>query len=172
MDQLNRRVVILAEKIYEDLELWYPLLRLKEAGATVVVAGKKQGEVYESKHGYPVKADVSVESVDPAEVDAVIIPGGYSPDHMRRHPPFVELVRKVHESGSVVAFICHGGWVPASAGILHGKKATGFYSIKDDLENAGAVWEDKSVVRDGNLISSRNPGDLPDFCRTIIDALS
>ncbi len=114
-------MVILAEKIYEDLELWYPLLRLKEAGASVVVAGKSKGDVYESKHGYPVTADVSVASVDPAKVDAVIIPGGYSPDHMRRHPPFVELVRNVNEQGGIVAFICHGGWVPASAGILKGK---------------------------------------------------
>ncbi len=166
----GKRVALLVENIYEDLEFWYPYYRLKEAGAEVVVVGSG-AETYQSKHGYPAKADTSADKVSAAEFDAVVIPGGYAPDHMRRHPAMVKLVREAVEQGKVVAAICHAGWMLASAGVLRGRTVTGFFSIKDDLINAGANYVDKEVVRDGNIITSRFPADLPAFMREIIAAL-
>jgi protease I len=167
----GKKVAILVEKLYEDLELWYPLYRLREAGAEVHVVGPHTGS-FESKHGYPVKADLAAGEVRAADFDAVIIPGGYAPDHMRRHQAMVELVRASAQQGKVVAAICHGGWMLASAGVLAGKKVTGFRAIRDDLVHAGAQYLDQAVVRDGNLVTSRVPDDLPVFCRTIIAALT
>jgi len=170
--ELNgKRVGILAENHYEDLELWYPLLRLRETGAMVVVIGMKGVETYHSKHGYPVKPDVVAEETAAADLDAIVVPGGYAPDYIRRHPAMLALVKGVYDKGGVVAFICHAGWVPISAGIVAGKTVTSVSSIKDDLVNAGAKWVDQEVVQDGNLISSRGISDLPAFCRTIIAAL-
>lgn len=171
MELNNKRIVILAEDQYEDLELCYPSLRMREAGADVCVIAPEAGKTYTGKHGYPTVSDATPADVDPATVDALIVPGGYAPDLMRRHEEMVELVRDVDAAGGLVAFICHGGWVPISAGILKGRKATSFFAIRDDMVNAGADWVDKEVVLDGNLISSRTPDDLPAFCRTIIDAL-
>ncbi|MDI6852362.1 MAG: type 1 glutamine amidotransferase domain-containing protein [Deltaproteobacteria bacterium] len=167
----GKKVAILAETLYEDLELWYPLLRLKEAGAEVTVVGSGSAETYTSKHGYPVKPDKTAKQVKAADFDAVIVPGGYAPDHMRRYPEMVKLVKDAFDQGKVVASICHGPWVLASAGILKGKTVTSFFSIRDDLTHAGAKVVDQEVVVDGNLITSRNPDDLPAFCRAIIAAL-
>lgn len=166
----GKRIAILVADMYEDMELWYPYYRMQEAGATVAILGPSRGH-YESKHGYPAEEDMPVTEASPADFDAVLIPGGYAPDHMRRHRPMVEFVKAMHEAGKIVAFICHAGWVPASAGIVSGRKVTSFFSIKDDMVNAGADWVDEEVVRDGNLISSRTPDDLPAYCRTIIAAL-
>jgi protease I len=171
MELEGKRIAILAEDLYQELELWYPLLRMREAGASVRVVGMPGAGEYQSKHGYPVKVDVAADEVTADDFDAVIIPGGYAPDRMRRHPPMLDLVRGLFERGGVVAFICHAGWVPISAGILKGKRVTSFSAIKDDMVNAGADWVDAEVVQDGNLISSRTPADLPAFCRTIIAAL-
>ncbi len=168
----GKRIAVLAEELFEDLELWYPLIRMREAGADVTVVGTSENATYHGKHGLPVKADVASKDVAPEDFDAVIIPGGYAPDQMRRHQATLDLVLGVFERGGVVAMICHAGWVPISAGIIKGKRATSFFAIKDDMINAGAIWEDKAVVRDGNLISSRTPDDLPVFCRAIIDALA
>lgn len=165
------RVAILAETLYEDLELWYPFYRLREAGADVFLVGSGSATVYQSKHGYPVTVDAEAETVSASQFDAVVIPGGYAPDHMRRHPAMVDLVREAHEQGLVVAAICHAGWMLASANVLRGRTATSFRSIKDDLVNAGAHWVDREVVRDGTLITSRTPADLPAFMRAIIAAL-
>jgi protease I len=167
----GKRIAILAEDQYEDLELLYPLLRMKEAGAEVSVIGMPGVDVYHSKHGYPAQVDVAASQVSADDFDAIIIPGGYAPDRMRRHPPMLDLVRGIYNKGGVVAMICHAGWVPISAGIVKGKRVTSVSAIKDDLINAGAEWEDREVVQDGNLISSRGPADLPAFCRTIIGAL-
>ena len=172
MTQNRKHIVILAEDQYEDQELWYPLLRFQEAGATVTVIGPEAGKEYTSKHGYPVTAGATPCDADPEHIDALIVPGGYAPDRIRRHEDMVQLVKKTHDRGGIIAFICHGGWVPISAGILRGRKATSFSAIKDDMVNAGADWHDKPVIRDGNLISSRTPADLPVFCKTIMDALT
>ncbi len=172
MGSLNgKRILFLAEDMYEDLELWYPKIRLTEEGAATVVAAPEV-KVYRGKNGYPIKADISVNDVRTKEFDAMVIPGGYAPDKLRRYPRVLELTREIHADHKPVAFICHAGWVPISAKILNGKRATSVKAIKDDMENAGVIWEDKSVVVDGNLISSRTPEDLPDFCRAIIKALA
>lgn len=168
----GRRIAILAEDHYEDLELLYPLLRMREAGAEVIIVGMPGVEEYHSKHGYPASVDLAANRASAEDFDAVIIPGGYAPDRMRRHPPMLDLVSGVFERGGVVAFICHAGWVPISAGIVEGKRVTSVSAIKDDLSNAGAEWVDQEVVQDGNLISSRGPSDLPAFCRAIIQALA
>ncbi len=165
------RVAILAETLYEDLELWYPYYRLREAGADVFVVGSGSAETYQSKHGYPVTVDAEADTVTASQFDAIIIPGGYSPDHMRRHPAMVKLVREAYEQHKIVAAICHAGWMLASANVVRGRTATSFRSIKDDMVNAGAIWVDREVVRDDNLVTSRTPADLPAFMRTIITAL-
>jgi protease I len=172
MELKGKRVAVLAENLYQELELWYPLLRLREAGAETFVVGTGSAERYESKHGYPVAVDVAAGDVSADEVDAVVVPGGYAPDRMRRYPAVLDLVRGAFEQGKVVAAICHAGWVLASAGVLEGKRATCVYAIKDDVINAGATYVDEEVVVDGNLITSRTPSDLPAFCRAIIAALS
>jgi len=171
MELKGKRVAVLAENMYQELELWYPLLRLREAGAETFVVGTGSDGTYKSKNGYPVQVDVTADQVSAADVDAVVIPGGYAPDLMRRYPAMVNLVREAFEQGKVVAAICHAGWMLASAGVVQGKEATCFFAIKDDLVNAGATYVDAEVVRDGNLITSRVPSDLPAFCRTIIEAL-
>jgi protease I len=171
MELVNKRIAILAEDNYEDLELWYPLLRMREAGAEVSVVGMTGVDAYHSKHGYPVKVTVAASAAVEIDFDAVIIPGGYAPDRMRRHPPMLDLVRRTFQRGGLVAMICHAGWVPISAGIIEGKKVTSTPAIKDDLINAGAQWIDLEAVQDGNLISSRGPEDLPAFCQAIIAAL-
>jgi protease I len=167
----GKRVAVLVEDQYEDQELWYPLLRLREAGAETVVVGPEAGRTYESKHGYPAKADVAAAGVSGADFDAVIIPGGYAPDRMRRHEAMVRLVRDACQAGRLVAAICHAGWMLASADVLRGRTVTGFFAIRDDLVNAGASYVDREVVRDGNLVTSRTPADLPAFCREIVGAL-
>jgi protease I len=171
MELERKRIAILAENNYHELELWYPLLRMREAGATVTVVGMPGVDEYKSKLGYPVKVNVAAEAVSANDFDAIIIPGGYAPDLMRRHKPMLDLVRSMFEQGKLVAYICHAGWVPVSAGILKGKRATCLPAIKDDVINAGAIYVDEEAVRDGNLISSRSPDDLPAFCRAIIAAL-
>lgn len=172
MDLQGTRVAVLAEEIYEDLELWYPVLRLREAGAEVKIVGPKAGETYKSKHGYPAKADLAMDEVNAADFEGLVIPGGYAPDRMRRHPAMLSFVRAMHEARKPVAFICHAGWVPISAGIVRGRTVTSVSAIKDDLVNAGARWIDQEVVVDGNLISSRTPPDLPAFCRELIKVLA
>ena len=167
----GKRAVVLVEKFYEDLELWYPVLRLREAGCEVQIVGPKAGETYTSKHGYPAKADVAASDVKPADLDAVIIPGGYSPDHMRRCHAMVDLVTQAAQMGKVVAAICHGPWMLCSARCLSGRKVTGFLSIRDDVVNAGGVWQDAPCVRDGNIVTSRTPDDLPAFMQGIFVAL-
>jgi protease I len=166
------RVAVLVEDLYENLELWYPVLRLREEGAQVFVVGPKAGETYKSKEGYPAKADKSAEEISADEIDAVIVPGGYAPDRMRRHEAMVKLVREAAQKGKIVAAICHGGWMLAEADVVRGRTVTSFFAIKTDLINAGANWVDKEVVRDGNIITSRVPSDLLAFMRTIIEALA
>ncbi len=171
MELTDKRIAILAEDMYQELELWYPLLRMREAGAEVTVVGMPSVQEYHSKLGYPVKVDAAATALSASDFDAVIIPGCYAPDRMRRHQLMLDLVRGIFERGGVVAAICHAAWVPISAGIMKGKRATCFFAVKDDVINAGATYVDAEVVQDGNLITSRVPSDLPAFCRTIIAAL-
>lgn len=171
MELKGKKVAILVEEIFNDLEFWYPYYRLKEAGAEVVVVGSGSAQVFTGKSGSQAEPDTSAEKISAEDFDGVIIPGGYAPDHMRRYPAMVKMVRDSFEAGKVVAAICHGGWMLASAKILKGRIVTSFFSIKDDLVHAGATFVDKKVVVDGKLITSRKPGDLPAFMKAVIQAL-
>jgi len=168
----GKRVAILAENLYQEMELWVPYYRLREEGADVRVVGTGGAKEYTSKHGYPVTVDLQAEQVNAVEFDAVVIPGGYAPDLMRRSEAMVRLVREAVRQGKVVAAICHAGWMLCSADVLRGRTATSFPSIKDDLIHAGARWVDQEVVVDGHLITSRKPQDLPAFCRELVQALA
>ena len=172
MSLKGKRVAVLAENLYDDRELWYPLIRLREEEAEVRVVAPAKGATYKSKNGLEVVSDLAAAEADAGAFDAVIIPGGYSPDLMRRTPAMVEFVKTANAQGKVVAAICHAGWMLVSAGALKGKTVTSFFSIKDDVVAAGAEWVDREVVRDGNLITSRSPNDLPAFCKAIIAALA
>ena len=171
MKLAGKRAVVLAENDYNDLELWYPLLRLREAGMETQVVGTGSAVKYTSKYGFPVDVAASADKVNAKDVDVVVVPGGYAPDRLRRYPAVLKLVREAFEQGKVVAAICHAGWVLVSAGILKGRKLTSVAAIKDDMVNAGATWVDQEVVRDGNLITSRKPEDLPAFMEAILLAL-
>ena len=160
--------VVLAENVYECLELQYPRLRLIEAGFDVKIIAPEKHAVYESKDGYPVKSDGTFTDVDPQEIEVLIIPGGFAPDKLRRYPGCKHLVSSAYNAGAVVGFICHGGWVPISAKIVKGKKLTSVGAIRDDLENAGAHWVDEPVVVDGRMVSAQVPKDLPEFMVQIL----
>lgn len=167
----GRRLLMFVDDVYEDLELWYPKLRMIEAGAQVVVAGPEAERKYQGKHGYPCLSDAAIRDMAAADFDGVIVPGGFMPDKLRRDPKVLDLVRQFAAVGKLVAAICHGGWIPISAGVYRGVRVTGSPGIKDDLINAGAKWEDAAVVVDRHFVSSRKPDDLPDFCREIINVL-
>jgi protease I len=170
MTLTGKSVLFFAGPLYEDLELWYPKIRLEEEGATTTVAGLGD-KAYQGKRGYPLTVDTSVDAVSASAFDGLVIPGGFAPDQMRRSEKVLQLTREIFQAGKPIAFICHAGWVPISAKILKGKRATSVRAIKDDMENAGVLWEDAPVVVDRNLISSRTPADLPQFCRALITAL-
>jgi protease I len=171
MDLIGKRVAVLVADRYEDIEFWYPYYRMKEAGAEVSILGPDFGpEEVHSKYGHPAKIEMRAKDANPDDFDAVIIPGGYAPDLLRRCSSSLKFVRTLAETGKVTAAICHAGWVLISAGVIKGKRATSFFSIKDDMVNAGAKWTDEEVVVDANIITSRKPEDLPAFCREIIRA--
>lgn len=167
----GKRLAILAENDYEDMELQYPLYRMREAGAEVVIVGTGSAPEYKGKNGMPIKVDKTASDVAAIDFDGVIIPGGWAPDRMRRYPEVLKFVRDISDTGKLVAAICHAGWVLISADLLKGKTVTCFPNIRDDVMNAGARYVDQEVVRDGNLITSRTPRDLPAFCKEIIAAL-
>ncbi len=171
MNLKGKRVAMLVEQQYEELEVWYPVYRLREAGCEVHLVGGEAGKVYPSKHGYPAKADVAADAVQASQYDAVIAPGGFAPDYIRRHAAMIQLVQQVYDAGKPVAAICHGPWVFCSTKILKGRKVTSFPSIQDDLVNAGATWVDEEVCVDNNIITSRKPADLPAFTVAIIEAM-
>lgn len=170
MELKNMRAAVLVEQMYQEMEVWYPIYRLKEAGCQVTTVGPEAGQNYPSKLGYPVKSDKAARDVSADNFDILVIPGGYAPDHMRRCEPMIRLVSTMAEQGKVVAAICHGPWMLCSTQALKGKKATCFFAIKDDVINAGGKYVDAEVVRDGNLITSRKPDDLPAFMQSIIQA--
>lgn len=165
----GKKILAFIGDIYEDLELCYPRLRLIEAGAQFIMAGQESsGTRYLGKHGYPLTSDCQLADVSASDFDALIVPGGFMPDKLRRDAKVLSLVRDFAGAGKCVAAICHGGWIPISAGVYRGVRVTGSPGIKDDLVNAGAIWEDREVVVDRHFVSSRKPDDLPAFCREII----
>lgn len=173
MELAQKKIVILVDNFYQEMEVWYPIFRFQEAGATVITAGARAGEIYTSKLGYPVKSQVSYDDLKAADFDGVVAPGGYAPDHIRRHPKANQFVHDMDAAGKLVAAICHGPWVLCSAGgMLKGRRATSFFAIKDDVVNAGAHWVDAEVVTDRNLVTSRKPEDLSAFCKACIEVMA
>ena len=163
-------ILILVGPEYEDLEVWYPKLRLEEAGFTVKLAGLGE-PTYRGKHGYPCPVDGHVREFPADTLVGILAPGGWAPDKIRRDRDALRLVREVHEAGRMVATICHGPWILISAGIVRGRKLTSTVGIRDDVVNAGATWVDEAVCLDGNIISSRVPKDLPEFGKGMVELL-
>ena len=168
---MQKTILAFLDDVYEDLELWYPKLRLEEAGFATRLAAPEL-KPYSGKHGYPATADLRLAAARSDDFTGLLIPGGFMPDKLRRDPKVLSLTREFFEQGKLVAFICHGGWIPISAKILRGRRVTGSLGIKDDLENAGGIWVDQPVVVDGNLISSRTPKDLAPFANAMVEFLS
>jgi protease I len=168
MELEGKRVAVLIEDLFNEHEVLYPLYRLREAGARVRLVGTGRAEVYHGKSGLPLAEEVAARDLQAAELDAIVVPGGFAPDYLRRDPAVVRLVRELHADGRLVAAICHGGWLLCSADIAAGRLVTSFESIRDDLVHAGAGWVDEEVVVDGNLITSRRPEDLPAFMRAVV----
>ncbi len=167
----GQRVLAFTGDVYEDLELWYPKYRLIEAGCEVVVAGPEANQNYTGKNGYPCASDIAIRDAQSAGFDALLVPGGFMPDKLRRDPKVLDIVRAFNDASKPIAAICHGGWIPISAGVYRGATVTGSPGIKDDLVNAGATYLDQSVVVDRNHVTSRKPDDLPDFCRALIEVM-
>jgi protease I len=167
----GKRVIALVEAEYEDLELWYPVLRLREEGAQVVVAGLGAPS-YTGKYGLVAEPDANVDDLNMADFDGILVVGGWAPDKLRRSEKVLELVREADRDGKLLGVICHGGWVPASAGVLKGRTMTCTVGIKDDVMNAGATYVDEPVVVDGNLVTARRPPDLPAYGPALVEALS
>lgn len=172
MKLAGKKIAYLIEDGFEDLEFWVPLMRLREEGAQVTVVGTGSASQYTGKHCLKARPDLTAEQVSPADFDAVVVPGGWAPDKLRRYPAVLDLVRSVHQQGKIVAAICHAGWVLASAGIVKGRRVTGSSGIKDDMINAGATWVDEPALRDGNLVWGRVVEDIPAFCRELVQALA
>lgn len=165
------KIVNLVHKDFEDLELWYPVLRLREEGVSVVIAGEKAGKIYKGKNGVPAEADIGFHDLDPEKYDGILIPGGWAPDKLRREEKILKFIREINKQEKPIGEICHAGWVLISADILEGRKVTSTPAIKDDMKNAGAQWTDEPVVKDKNLVSSRRPPDLPIYMKTYIEVL-
>lgn len=167
---MSKTILAFLDDVYEDLELWYPKLRLEEAGISTRLAAPEL-KTYTGKHGYPATADLRLGDARSSDFAGLLIPGGFMPDKLRRDAKVLSLTREFFEQGKLVAFICHGGWIPISGKILRGRRVTGSRGIKDDLENAGGIWVDEPVVIDGNLVSSRTPRDLAPFARAMAEFL-
>lgn len=177
MNLTGKRVAVLIEQQYQELEVWYPVYRLREAGCEVVLVGPEAGKSYPSKLGYPAVADLAAKDAKADAIHAVVIPGGFAPDYIRRSEPMLKLVRDLFAQGKPVAAICHGPWVlcsvrlPPGESVLNGKKVTCFHSIRDDITNAGGTFVDQEVCIDGSIITSRKPDDLPAFVAAIIEQI-
>lgn len=167
----SKEILMFVDDVYEDLELWYPKYRLLEAGYRVLVAGPEAKKIYKAKHGYPCQSDVAISEINADDFVGLVIPGGFAPDQLRRNQKVLELTRQFHAQGKLLAHICHAGWIPISAGIIRGYRCTSTPGIKDDIMNAGGLWEDKALVIDRHMVSSRRPDDLPFFCQGILQVL-
>ena len=168
----NKKVIAILDHDFEDLELMYPVLRLREEGATVDLVGEEANKTYNGQKGIPATSDYAYTDIDPTEYDGILVPGGWAPDKMRRFPEVLEFIKVMDEAKKPIAQICHAGWVLISANILKGRKVTSTPGIKDDMTNAGATWVDEAVVVDDNIISSRRPPDLPPFAKAFADKLA
>ncbi|HAL00596.1 type 1 glutamine amidotransferase domain-containing protein [Exiguobacterium sp.] len=167
----GKRIIQVVSNDFEDLELWYPVHRLREEGAIVDIVGEKADETYIGKYGVPIKSNKTFDEINPSEYDAILVPGGWSPDLLRRFDSVLNMVRHFDQNKQPIGQICHAGWVLISAGILKGVNVTSTSGIKDDMTNAGAVWHDEAVVVDGHIVSSRRPPDLPDYMRAFIQVM-
>ncbi|SER36866.1 protease I [Gracilibacillus ureilyticus] len=168
----GKKVIALLEEDFEDLELWYPILRLREEGAQVDLVAKTAKHKYIGKYGVPAESDFSFTEVNPDDYDAILVPGGWAPDKLRRYREVLDMVRAMDKAKKPIGQICHAGWVLISAGILRGKKVTSTPGIKDDMTNAGSLWFDEAVVVDGHVVSSRRPPDLPQYMKSFADILA
>jgi protease I len=169
----GKTIGILVGPGYEELEFWVPYMRMQEEGAEVRVIGIKAGEIYTGKSGgLTVKSHTAAKEITADQLDALLVPGGWAPDKLRRDRNILQLVQNMNAQDKILGFICHAGWVAASAGICKGKRVTGSTGIKDDLENAGAIWVDEPALREGNLVWGRVVADIPDYCRELIAALA
>lgn len=169
----GKKIGILVGPGYEDLEFWVPLMRMQEEGAQVRVIGSRAGETHTSKSGgLTAESEIAAGEIVADQLDALLVPGGWAPDKLRRDESILQLVREMNAQGKILGFICHAGWVAASAGICEGKRVTGSTGIKDDMENAGASWADEPAFREENLVWGRVVADIPDFCRELVEALS
>lgn len=171
MDLDDRHVAVLVDKSFEDLEFWVPVMRLREEGADVTVAGRDADVTFTGKHGLTATTEVAARDLEVDDLDAVVVPGGWAPDKLRRDQGVLDLVRGMDAQDKILAFICHAGWVAISAGLLEGGRVTGSTGIKDDALNAGAEWIDEAAFRDGNLVWGRVVKDIPAFCHTLVSAL-
>jgi len=172
MKLTGKRIAYLVGPGFEDLEFWVPVMRLREEGASVTIIGLKAGEVYHGKNGLEARSETGIEDVRPEQFDALVIPGGWAPDRLRRYDSVKNFVRRINEANKIIGMICHAGLVGISAGIVKGHDATGSEGIKDDLINAGARWRDEPAFRSGNIVWGRVVPDIPDFCRELVAALS
>jgi protease I len=162
------RAAVMIGPLFEDVEATYPYYRLQEAGATVALIGTQADDTLTGKRGQELTTEQAAIDLDAGDVDVLVIAGGFGPDKLRTDQGVKRLVADMHAAGKPIAFICHAGWVPASAGIVDGRRVTSYPTIADDMRNAGAHWEDAEVVVDGNLVSSRRPEDLPAFMHALI----
>lgn len=167
----DQRVAVLVDKSFEDLEFWVPVMRLREEGADVLIAGRNADRTFTGKHGLTATTEVAAHDLDASALDATVVPGGWAPDKLRRDEGVISIVQEMNEQGKILAFICHAGWVAISAGLVDGGRVTGSTGIKDDALNAGAEWVDEPAFRDGNLVWGRVVKDIPPFCRTLVQAL-
>lgn len=168
---MSKKIIALISDQFEDLELWYPVHRLREEGCIVDIVGEKAGCTYHGKYGVPCESTHAFEDIDPADYDGILVPGGWAPDKLRRFPMVLNMVKAIYDANKPVGQICHAGWVCISAGILKGKTVTSTPGIKDDMTNAGAIWVDEPSVVDGNVISARRPPDLPAYMKDYIKVL-
>ncbi|UOE92286.1 type 1 glutamine amidotransferase domain-containing protein [Alkalihalobacillus sp. LMS39] len=170
--KVEKKVIALVDEEFEDLELWYPVLRVREEGITVHLVGPEENTVYHGKYGVPVTTDYAFSQIDPSQYDGILVPGGWAPDKLRRYKEVLEMVTHMNDRKKPIGQICHAGWVLISAKILQGVKVTSTPGIRDDMENAGAIWIDEAVVVDGHIVSSRRPPDLPQYGQAFVDALN
>lgn len=167
----GKKVIALVDEEFEDLELWYPIYRVREEGAEVHLVGSEKGKKYIGKYGVPAEAEFSFEEIRASQYDGILVPGGWAPDKLRRYGKVLEMVRELNDARKPIGQICHAGWVLISAGILQGVTVTSTPGIRDDMENAGAIWRDEPVVTDGHIISARRPPDLPEYGQAFVEAL-